>query len=74
MVSRRQRIQSTQHQRSASRNCPMKTVTGTVKNGKIELPQPEQLPEGTQVTVIIDEPDSNFWQNTSHNSQAKNLG
>ena len=52
----------------------MKTITGTVKNGKIELPQPEQLPEGTQVTVIIDEPDSNFWQNTSHNSQAKNLG
>lgn len=49
----------------------MKTIIATVKNGKIELPPQEQLPEGTQITVIIDEPDANFWQNTSHNSLAK---
>jgi hypothetical protein len=49
----------------------MKTIIATVKNGKIELPPQEQLPEGTQITVIIDEPGANFWQNTSHNSLAK---
>jgi hypothetical protein len=38
----------------------MKTFIATIKNGKIELPPQEQLPEGTQITVIIDEPDANF--------------
>ena len=31
----------------------MKTLNGIVKNGKIELTPDEQLPDGTQVTVII---------------------
>ena len=50
----------------------MKTFTGIVKNGKIELPQAEQLPEGAQVTIIINnDSETNFWQEASQNSLAK---
>ncbi|CCH92542.1 Similarity [Microcystis aeruginosa PCC 9432] len=48
----------------------MKTFNGIVKNGKIELPPDEQLPEGAQVTVIITE-DTNFWTEASEPALAK---
>ena len=48
----------------------MKTFNGIVKNGKIELPPDEQLPEGAQVTVIITE-DTNFWTEASESALAK---
>ncbi len=44
----------------------MKTILGRVKEGKVELLEPAELEEGTQVLVTLIPPDdSEFWQRVS---------
>ncbi|MGL5196230.1 MAG: hypothetical protein ACRC8Y_21795 [Chroococcales cyanobacterium] len=44
----------------------MKTILGRVKEGKVELLEPAELEEGTQVLVTLVSPDdSEFWQRVS---------
>ncbi|NEU74978.1 hypothetical protein PI95_021075 [Hassallia byssoidea VB512170] len=44
----------------------LKTVWATVRQGKIELLEPTELPEGTRVlvTLLLDD-ESEFWLQTS---------
>jgi hypothetical protein len=35
------------------RRIPMTTVTGMVRNGQLELPQPLDLPDGTEVEILL---------------------
>jgi hypothetical protein len=44
----------------------LKTVWATVRQGKIELLEPTELPEGTRVlvTLLLDD-ESEFWLETS---------
>ena len=39
------------------------TVTGTVKHGQIELSEPVNLPDGTEVQVELTPVESSFWAN-----------
>lgn len=44
----------------------LKTVWATVRQGKIELLEPTELPEGTRVLVtLLPDDQSEFWLQTS---------
>lgn len=44
----------------------LKTVWATVRQGKIELLEPTELPEGTRVLVtLLPDDESEFWLQTS---------
>ena len=49
----------------------MTTITGTVRNGKIEPDEPGDLPDGTRVRIIEDESEPEFipddWPDTPEN-------
>lgn len=49
----------------------MKTIRATVRDGKIELLEQAELPEGTNVLVtLLSEDEADFWLQTSHVSLA----
>ncbi|MEA5508414.1 hypothetical protein VB715_01415 [Crocosphaera sp. UHCC 0190] len=44
----------------------LQTIWATVKQGKIELLEPFELPEGAKVIVtLLPDEDQQFWTNTS---------
>ncbi len=43
----------------------LKTLWATVRQGKIELTEPGELPEGTRVLVTLLPDDDAFWQSVS---------
>jgi predicted DNA-binding antitoxin AbrB/MazE fold protein len=44
----------------------LKTILATVRQGKIELLEKLELPEGTKVLVtVLPEEEAEFWQQTS---------
>ncbi len=44
----------------------LKTIWATVRQGKIELLEPEELPEGTRVLVtLLPDDDEAFWLSAS---------
>ncbi|MGF2039665.1 MAG: hypothetical protein RMZ43_030855 [Nostoc sp. CmiVER01] len=44
----------------------LKTLWATVRNGKIELLESEELPEGTRVLVtLLPDDETEFWLQTS---------
>ena len=48
------------------------TLVATVREGKIELSNPLELPEGTKVLVtVLPDNEAEFWQNASQQSLAK---
>ncbi len=47
----------------------LKTLWGTVREGKIELLESEELPEGTRVLVtLLPDDETEFWLQTSQTS------
>ncbi|MEA5599633.1 hypothetical protein [Nostoc sp. UHCC 0252] len=47
----------------------LKTLWGTVREGKIELLELEELPEGTRVLVtLLPDDETEFWLQTSQTS------
>ncbi len=47
----------------------LKTLWATVREGKIELLEPEELPEGTRVLVtLLPDDETEFWLQTSQTS------
>jgi predicted DNA-binding antitoxin AbrB/MazE fold protein len=44
------------------------TIRAIVKEGRIELKEPLDLPEGTEVVVTIPSDDSDFWTKASQQS------
>ena len=46
------------------------SIRGTVRNGKIELPNSVTIPEGTEVIVTLVPEDLDFWMRASESSLA----
>ncbi|MEM8719737.1 MAG: hypothetical protein AAGE84_10570 [Cyanobacteria bacterium P01_G01_bin.39] len=50
----------------------LKTVVATVRQGKIEILEKLELPEGTKVLVtVLPSEEAEFWQNASQESLSK---
>ncbi|MEM7594475.1 MAG: hypothetical protein AAF383_23700 [Cyanobacteria bacterium P01_A01_bin.83] len=50
----------------------LKTVVATVRQGKIEILEKLELPEGTKVLVtVLPSDEAQFWQNASQESLSK---
>ncbi|MDJ0733195.1 MAG: hypothetical protein QNJ47_03765 [Nostocaceae cyanobacterium] len=50
----------------------LKTLWATVRNGKIELLEPTEIPEGTKLLVtLLPDDEADFWLQTSQASLDK---
>ena len=59
-------VDAKKHNKNLPKYTMLKTLWATVRQGKIELLEPGELPEGTRVLVtILPEDEADFWLETS---------